>query len=41
MVMAKDMAAVALLLMLSAIVGAGSAAEEAFDVRKHLSTVTR
>ncbi|KAI6676155.1 hypothetical protein NL676_036951 [Syzygium grande] len=41
MVMAKDMAAVALLLMLSAIVGAGSAAEEAFDVRQHLSTVTR
>ncbi|XP_056164484.1 uncharacterized protein LOC115673222 isoform X2 [Syzygium oleosum] len=39
--MARDMAAVALLLMLSAIVGAGSAAEEAFDVRKHLSTVTR
>ncbi|KAF8036863.1 hypothetical protein BT93_C2551 [Corymbia citriodora subsp. variegata] len=38
--MARDMA-VALLLMLTAIVGARSGAEEAFDVRKHLSTVTR
>ncbi|KAI3427842.1 uncharacterized protein J3R85_009075 [Psidium guajava] len=38
--MARDMA-VALLLMLSMIVGTGSEVEEAFDVRKHLSTVTR
>lgn len=38
--MAKGMA-VALLLMLTAIAGAGSAAEEAFDVREHLCTVTR
>ncbi|XP_048134634.1 multiple inositol polyphosphate phosphatase 1 isoform X2 [Rhodamnia argentea] len=38
--MTRDMA-VALLLMLSMIFGTGSEAEEAFDVRKHFSTVTR